>query len=663
MAWFLWIRSHGGASGFAVSRVVEELLRRGADPNLVLEDGAAAMHLAARAQHPRSLCCLEALLRRGGDPNTRSAEALTPLHVAAAWGCRRGLELLLSQGADPALRDQDGLRPVDLAEQQGHQNCVRVLRELEARTRTPTRTRAKPQEPEPEPKPGSPGPWGKGLNISPSGPPSVTLDSTTLGRGDGKDMSLEAGPGSPSLLAHPEIADTDGSLESPLGRWDCSSVVSFVTAVEASGAEDPTAHMSPWAGVQPSQRVPRSSGTPQQEHRALVEGREAELNARLQALTLTLPDASPSPKFFPDRSPAHSAPWEPLPGPSDFHIPKDDQLSLDSDVAALWLTEDEASATGGRDPIPPCQCPPDPTMSDLELPQGLRALGKSRGPITSFTQPYYLQRLEEAQAAPGLEFSGHSPELAKALRTGRIPDAQADEDALAKQFERPEPTIRWREGVMKSSFTYLLLDPRQLDPIQAAECPWRTATHPAFYKTGVTGRGLLCLWGNSHHFSLPEPLTSSRKTQNLPARAFSLTLAECLRIFVHAIFYVGKGTRARPNVHLWKALGHRGWPGKQSCPKVRQILDIWASGRGVVSLHCFQHVVAVEAYTREACLVDALGIQTLTNQKQGHCYGVVAGWPPTRRRRLGVHLLHRALLVFLAEGERELWPQDIQARG
>lgn len=64
---------------------------------------------------------------------------------------------------------------------------------------------------------------------------------------------------------------------------------------------------------------------------------------------------------------------------------------------------------------------------------------------------------------PGLEFSGHSPELAKALRTGRIPDAQADEDALAKQFERPEPSRRWREGVMKSSFTYLLLDPRYLE--------------------------------------------------------------------------------------------------------------------------------------------------------------------------------------------------------
>ncbi|XP_058419652.1 ankyrin repeat and LEM domain-containing protein 1 [Diceros bicornis minor] len=589
-------------------RAVEELLRRGADPNLVLADGAAAMHLAAGARHRRGLHCLEALLRRGGDPNARSAEALTPLHVAAAWGCRRGLELLLSQGADPALRDQDGLRPLDLAKQQGHQDCVRVLRELETRTRTLARTWSETQEPEPD----GPSPPGKGLHASPAGAPGVTLDSTALGRGNTRDIG-------------PEAADTGGGLESAPGRWDCGTDASFVTALEASGAEDPAPNTAPGAGslpqtgqallpgVRPSWRVPRPLGTPQLAQQAALAGREAELSARLQALTLISPDASPAPTSLPEGPGAGRAPWEPLSGPPSFHFLTDDQLSLDSDVAAFWLTEDEASFTSGRDPVPSCRCPPVPAMSDWELLRGLQALGKSRGPITPFTRPYYLPRLEEAQAAPGPDFSGHSPELAKALHTGHIPDAQADEDELAQQFEQPDPTRRWREGVVKSSFTYLLLDPR--------------------------------------------------KTQDLPARAFSLTPAECLRTFVHAIFYVGKGTRARPDVHLWEALGQRGRPGKQACPKVRQILDIWASGRGVVSLHCFQHVVAVEAYTREACLVDALGIQMLTNQKQGHCYGVVAGWPPARRRRLGVHLLHRALLVFLAEGERELRPQDIQARG
>ncbi|XP_064454183.1 ankyrin repeat and LEM domain-containing protein 1 isoform X2 [Mirounga angustirostris] len=604
-------------------RAVEELLSRGADPNLLLADGAAAMHLAAGARHSRGLRCLEALLRRGGDANSRSVEALTPLHVAAAWGCRRGLELLLGHRADPSLRDQDGLRPLDLAEHQGAQDCVRVLREFQTRTKTSTRTRAESQEPEPEPEADGPDPWRKGLDTSPSGPPNVTPGSTALGRRDGRDMGLEVSPRTPSLLAHPEIADKDSSLESPPGLRDYCSDTSFVTAIEASGTEDPAPHTSSWAGplpqtkqgllpgIRPSQRMPRSPGTPQLVHRAARADREAELNTRLQALTLTSPDASPSAISLPGGSPAPSPPREPPPGLPDSPFLKDEEVSLDSDVAALWLTEDEESSTGGRDPLPSCWCPPVPAMSDLDLLRGLRVLGESPGPITPFPRPYHLRRLEEAHAA--LDFSGHSPELAEALRTGCIPDAQADEDVLAQQFERPDPKRRWREGVVKSSFTYLLLDPRE--------------------------------------------------TQDLPARAFSLTPAERLRTFVRAIFYVGKGTRTRPDVHLWEALRLRRQPGKQACPKVHQILDIWASGRGVVSLHCFQHVVAVEAYTREACLVDALGIQTLTNQKQGHCYGVVAGWSATRRRRLGVHLLHRALLVFLAEGERELRPQDIQARG
>ncbi|XP_034513910.1 ankyrin repeat and LEM domain-containing protein 1 isoform X4 [Ailuropoda melanoleuca] len=601
-------------------RAVEELLNRGADPNLLLADGAAALHLAAGARHPRGLRCLEVLLRRGGDANARSVEALTPLHVAAAWGCRRGLELLLGQGADPALRDQDGLRPLDLAKQQGHQDCARVLRQFQTQTKTSTRTRAESQEPEPEPEADGPDPRGKGLDARPSGPPNVTPGSIALGSSAGRDMGLEASPRLPSLLAPPEIADEDSGLESPPGQWDYSSDTSFVTAIEDSGTEDPAPHTTSWAGslsqakqgllpgIPPSQRMPRSPGTPQLVHRAARADREAELNTCLRALSLTSPDASPSPISLPDGSPAQSPPREPPPGRPDSPFLKDEEVSLDSDVAALWLTEDEASSTGGRDPVPSCSCPPVPAVSDLDLLRGLRALGESPGPITRFTRPYHLRRLEEARAAP--DFSGHSPELAEALRTGCIPDAQTDEDVLAQQFERPDPKRRWREGVTKSSFTYLLLDPRE--------------------------------------------------TQDLPARAFSLTPAERLRTFVRAIFYVGKGTRARPDVHLWEALRLRRQPGKQACPKVRQISDIWASGRGVVSLHCFQHVVAVEAYTREACLVDALGIRMLTNQKQGHCYGVVAGWPASRRRRLGVHLLHRALLVFLAEGERELRPQDIQ---
>lgn len=46
---------------------------------------------------------------------------------------------------------------------------------------------------------------------------------------------------------------------------------------------------------------------------------------------------------------------------------------------------------------------------------------------------------------------------------------------------------------------------------------------------------------------------------------------------------------------------------RQQNPKIQQIKDIWAAGLGVVSLHIFQSVIPVEAYTREACMIDALG--------------------------------------------------------
>lgn len=218
-------------------------------------------------------------------------------------------------------------------------------------------------------------------------------------------MDLKARPGPSSLLVCPEVADKDGSLESSPGCSDCSSDTSFVTAVEASEAKDPACHTYPWAGplprqqllphVRPSQRVLKSPDTPQLEHGAIMTSKEAELKALLQALTLT----SPSLTSLPDRSPAHCPPPKPLPGPLDFHFLTDDQWALDSEVGAPWLTEDEAPPTGGRDPVPSCGCLP--VMSDLELLQRLRALGESPGPVTPFTRPRYLRRLEEAQAAPG----------------------------------------------------------------------------------------------------------------------------------------------------------------------------------------------------------------------------------------------------------------------
>ncbi|XP_047663763.1 ankyrin repeat and LEM domain-containing protein 1 isoform X2 [Tachysurus fulvidraco] len=118
-------------------RTVESLLHRGAEPNLLLDEGLAAVHLAAGKESEKGLRCLKVLLQHGADPNLRSGEDLTPLHIAALWGCYQNLKLLLKNGGDPNLRDQGGNKAVDLAEQEENSKCASVLQEYESHTSSP----------------------------------------------------------------------------------------------------------------------------------------------------------------------------------------------------------------------------------------------------------------------------------------------------------------------------------------------------------------------------------------------------------------------------------------------------------------------------------------------------------------------------------------------
>ncbi|XP_026871868.2 ankyrin repeat and LEM domain-containing protein 1 [Electrophorus electricus] len=260
-------------------------------------------------------------------------------------------------------------------------------------------------------------------------------------------------------------------------------------------------------------------------------------------------------------------------------------------------------------------------LTDQELRHRLQDLGEEPGPISTHTRPLYIQKLRSLQKMAMLQqpirtslsaFPDYSAELNKALRTFHLPDCKADEFTLCEQFDQPDQNKHWREGIIKSSFNYLLLDPRV--------------------------------------------------TRNLPYRSQCMSALECFQTFVSAIFYIGKGKRSRPYSHLYEALEYfRGdKTSKKLCSKVQHILQVWNCSLGVVSLHCFQNVIPVEAYTREACMVDAIGLKMLTNQKRGDYYGVVSTWPVKRKRELGVHLLYRAMQIFLAEGERQLRPTDIR---
>lgn len=180
---------------------------------------------------------------------------------------------------------------------------------------------------------------------------------------------------------------------------------------------------------------------------------------------------------------------------------------------------------------------------------------------------------------------------------------------------------------------------------------------------------------------------------------------ETWRRFLPSIFYVGKGKTNRPYSHLYEAMkshsrqkkaslntsdenaaplgeeevsplnkGRRrqpmfglsrrkaqaasGKPSKES-KKLSRILDIWSHGSGVVCLHVFHNIMPSEAYTREAAIIDALSLQHLTNCKRGDYYGPARTWTMKDKKFLGIALLYKSMLIYLAEGESQLSPSDL----
>lgn len=247
------------------------------------------------------------------------------------------------------------------------------------------------------------------------------------------------------------------------------------------------------------------------------------------------------------------------------------------------------------------------------------------GPITSDTKRAYLLRLKKlrmgkvvASAVLDRLYPGPLAESLKNIATvTRNWESlwQLETDMTAK-FSCVNPQLAeginhlTRESVCKTSFNYLLLDPRQ--------------------------------------------------TQNLPLRVFSCDDQELWRTFVSSIFYIGKGTRSRPFHHLQEATKKKVAAGNTA--KVARILEIWRDGLGVVALQVFNNIIAVEGFTREAAMLEAVGLENLTNSRPGDWYGPAAAWEQDRKLRLGVFLLFRAFKIFLQEGERQIRPVDLRLK-
>lgn len=169
-------------------------------------------------------------------------------------------------------------------------------------------------------------------------------------------------------------------------------------------------------------------------------------------------------------------------------------------------------------------------------------------------------------------------------------------------------------------------------------------------------------------YILIDPIVS----ENLPGNAKNFEPLEAWKRFVQSIFYVGKGTSSRPYSHLYDAIKmyqQRGdgetnsqWSKKvKETEKLKRINEIWKGDKGVICLNVFHNLMGVEAYTREACIIEAIGLDNLTNLKRGEYHGLPKTWPMRDKKQLGTVLLYKSFKIFLSEGESQLRPTDIKS--
>ena len=88
-------------------------------------------------------------------------------------------------------------------------------------------------------------------------------------------------------------------------------------------------------------------------------------------------------------------------------------------------------------------------------------------------------------------------------------------------------------------------------------------------------------------------------------------------------------------------------------------MEIWDSGYGIISLHIFANIYEAEAFIREAAMIEAIGLENLTNRCVGSYYGVSKNWRPRQRTDFGARLLKNAYIIFKHERCRPLFEHEL----
>lgn len=283
-------------------------------------------------------------------------------------------------------------------------------------------------------------------------------------------------------------------------------------------------------------------------------------------------------------------------------------------------------------------------MENWKLRLELKRLGRNPGPITPSTKKLYAKLLthltkqdKELVYSPRTttksQLNGYSVEL-NSIITGKFSIKQALD--LEREFLQLSDTKDYHGP--KQFFNYILIDPRISKNLseQAMELS----------DSDTSGNHPSPKFENNNN-------AKPKHVMNKVNRKFNPKL---FSIFLESIFYIGKGQKKRDLMHLYDALADRN---SITQKKIDRIRSIWDDGYGVVSLHLFHNITSKEALTREALMIETIGLPNLTNLLRGTIQFRL-GWNEHKRKLLGALLLHRAYSQLLNEGERQLRREDLK---
>lgn len=645
-------------------KAVQFLLEKGSDPNVILpQKGISSFHRIIGCDSldfTMKATCLA--LQFGGNPNVKSDDGLTPLHIAAAWGRPEILQILLSCGGDPEVQDSNYMTPIDYARKGEFPECVYLLKSYI--------------------------PVISLLEKEKEGCFKIDFEKVIVNNGFaiGEYHVLSEQIMDSNYRNICEKYTSKDNVSEYVMNWfnKCESDLKRKISVVSTDNEIADTN----APLRRPQRKPKegsicinsenTSECPLKENESSLKKFEKEKLSNESGIVISCSEnrilaskSSSASKESTDlfdyidenskkSDQSGSSMYKTCPTSilekNVFEITEDLTGNISNNEMPSAITVNESSFIAVSEiykyedkeegiilferrlvktPSEYAESIKSGSLSSKlsSLPETfdydtdtlrteLTSLGFVPGPITFTTKKLYLKKLYRLKKYPVSEIR----EIIKNKKTFSIElektrmnyDCFNDltfykslEEVIIKEFSTPDLSRKWREGVNKSSFTYLLLDPRI--------------------------------------------------TENLPYRYESLEPKDVWEIFLSAVFYIGKGKKTRPYSHLYDAvaLWNTGCFNSQNI-KLKQILDIWKDGRGVICLHVFHNVIPVEAYTREASMISAMKLENVSNIKSGEFYGVAATWPQKKKKCLGVYLLYKAMKIFLQDGERQIYPRDIE---